>query len=584
MKSLASKAVLKSLCVLCVLCVGNSVWALDREAFSITNYDLNLQIDPAQHRLGARGKITLRNDTNIPQKVAVLQVSSSLDWRSIKSGDKPLQFVTQPFASDIDHTGGLSEAVITLLAPVAPHATMDLDIAYEGVVVLDATRLTRIGTPVTVATSTDWDQIGPTFSALRGAGYVTWYPIATESANLSEGESLFEVLARWRTREIGSTMKIQFAATAIKFQFAATADYPSLPQILFGGFVCLLSGSEGVSVFGQCPIQRLGLDAPTLVIADYKVVEQPGLEIRYLPGHDAAATSFADSAKVAVQLVNDWFGTVRERAKIADLPYPDAAPFESGTLLLTSLSTNDPKLSGLAATHQLAHASFLSFRPWIEEGLAHFAQVLYLGQEKGRQAALDYMELHRTALTKIESSHPPADADQASHSLVNTTNEELYRSKAMCVWWMLRDMVGDAALKKAIAAYRPEQDREPSYMPRLIAAQTPRDLEWFFDDWVYRDRGLPDFKVESAFSRKALSHTFILTVTVENLGTAGAEVPVIVKFAKGEVGKRLEVHAKDKATVRIETPAAPSEVVVNDGSVPESDVSNNTFHVEPPKE
>ncbi len=152
----------------------------------------------------------------------------------------------------------------------------------------------------------------------------------------------------------------------------------------------------------------------------------------------------------------------------------------------------------------------------------------------------------------------------------------------MCVWWMLRDMVGDAALKKAIAAYRPEQDKEPSYMQRLISAQTQRDLEWFFDDWVYRDRGLPDFKVESAFARKTLNNSFMLTVTVDNLGTAGAEVPIIIKFAGGELMKRLEVHAKDKATTRIETPAVPQEIRVNDGSVPESDVTNNTFKVEAP--
>ena len=105
----------------------------------------------------------------------------------------------------------------------------------------------------------------------------------------------------------------------------------------------------------------------------------------------------------------------------------------------------------------------------------------------------------------------------------------------MCVWWMLRDMLGDAALKKAIAAYRPEQDKDPSYMPHLIAAQTQRDLEWFFDDWVYRDRGLPDFKVESAFSRKALSGPSCSRSRSDNLGSAGAEVPVIVKFAGGDV-------------------------------------------------
>jgi hypothetical protein len=55
----------------------------------------------------------------------------------------------------------------------------------------------------------------------------------------------------------------------------------------------------------------------------------------------------------------------------------------------------------LVAAHQLTHAAFSSPRPWINEGLAHFAQALYLEQQKGRQAALDYMGLHRSALSAV---------------------------------------------------------------------------------------------------------------------------------------------------------------------------------------
>jgi aminopeptidase N len=236
--------------------------------------------------------------------------------------------------------------------------------------------------------------------------------------------------------------------------------------------------------------------------------------------------------------------------------------------------------SGLAAAHQLTHATFFSSRPWVQEGLAHFSQALYLEQGSGRKAAIDYMQMHRSALGKLEQSTAFGSGDESRRSLVNTTDEELYRSKAMCVWWMLRDMVGDSVLKKGIAAYRPEQDKEPSYMPRLIAGQTPRDLEWFFDDWIYRDRGLPDFKVESAYSRKTISNAFLLTITVDNLGSAGAEVPIVVKFAGGEVSKRLEVRGKGKGTIRIDTPGSPQEITVNDGSVPESDTGNNQFKIE----
>jgi len=215
--------------------------------------------------------------------------------------------------------------------------------------------------------------------------------------------------------------------------------------------------------------------------------------------------------------------------------------------------------------------------------LAHFAQALYLQHESGRQAALDYMHLHQAAFRQTgnesQASIPPSD-DEASHSLVNTADEQLYRSKAMYVWWMLHDMLGDEALKKAIAAYRPDEDKEPSYFPHLIQLQAQKDLEWFFDDWVYRDRGLPDFKVASAFTRKLLPEGYMVAITVENSGSAGAEVPVTVQFSGGDVTKRLIVRGKSNGVIRIQVPKTPEEIVVNDGSVPETDMTNNVFKVE----
>jgi hypothetical protein len=570
------------LCAVCVAVVN--CFSLDREAFTLTSYDLNVRVEPEQQRLGVRGKITLRNDSAIPQKIATLQISSSLDWRSIKTGDKPagdkpLQFVTQAYTSDIDHTGALSEALVTLPEAVPPKGVVELEIAYEGVIVLDATRLTRIDAPEDAARSTDWDQISTKFTAVRGAGYVAWYPIATEAANLSEDNSLFDVLDRWKAREAGSAMDI------------AIAD-PSLPDaaeptILCSGEVLRGVTKEGTSQFRwtKCSYHPLGLAVPTLVFANYKSIDGPSGVVFYFPGDEAAAKTYAEAAESVMPFVAEWFGIPRSKAQTADLPDPNAAPFESGSFLLTPLTGADSKRAGLAAAHQLTHAAFFSLRPWINEGLAHFAQALYLEHQSGRQSALNYIGLHRSALSAAESEKqkqaaPLRSEDEVNRSLVNTSDEELYRSKAMCVWWMLRDMLGDAALKNALASYHPEQDKEPSYMPRLIQAQTQRDLEWFFDDWVYRDRGLPDFKVESVFPRKTLTEGYMLTITVNNLGTAGAEVPLTVKFAGGEITKRIEVRAKSNAVIRVEVSALPAEIVVNDGSVPESDTTNNTFKVE----
>jgi aminopeptidase N len=144
---------------------------------------------------------------------------------------------------------------------------------------------------------------------------------------------------------------------------------------------------------------------------------------------------------------------------------------------------------------------------------------------------------------------------------------------------MLHDMVGDP-LNAALLNYRASDDNHPAYMQQLIERESHRDLKWFFDGWVYQDRGLPDFRVVSAYPRVTAAGGYVVTVSVENLGGAGAEVPVTVRVEGGEVTKRLEVRAKSTATTRMEVPAKPTEVVVNDGSVPESNVENNTFKIE----
>jgi aminopeptidase N len=252
-------------------------------------------------------------------------------------------------------------------------------------------------------------------------------------------------------------------------------------------------------------------------------------------------------------------------------------------------------MAQFTAVHQLTHAVFFSPRPWIYEGLAHFAQAAYRERESGRDAALDFMGLHRTAVAEAEkaladaqrkgagAADSPVNSSVVDTSLVGTSIEEFYRSKAMYVWWMLRDMIGGNVLKKALAGYRPDSDNAPSYLQHLIEAQSKRDLGWFFDDWVYRDRGLPDFRVSSAYPRKMSGSNYIVTVTVENRGNAGAEVVVTLKMEDRQVTKRLEVRAKSEAVIRIESASTPQEIDVNDGSVPESDMSNNVYKIEIPE-
>lgn len=570
------------LAVFLLACVSTSFGALDRTAFTFTNYDLELRVDPAGQALAARGKITLRNDSTQPQTLAAMQISSSLTWRLVQVDGKPVQFVSQPFTTDIDHTGSVTEAIITLPASVPPRGTVEIEVGYSGTISADATRFTRIGTPAAIATRSDWDQISSSFTAVRGIGFVTWYPVEMEAASFSGGNALFQALGDW---------KAHAAQSALKVNFCWINDEVPLTVVANGqleGLGRTAPSEEGQGITGCTPYRfaPLGLTVPTFVIGNLTTLQQPLVSIYHTPEHEADAGAYASTIQKLAPFVARWLGAPKQRVRVVDLNNSQAASFESGGVFFTPLNSEDTKPLQLQMVHELAHASLVSNRPWIYEGVAHFLQAVEREQQDGRPAALEYLAGQLPPLIQAEQpvdeaaakgQPPPAEAE--SQSLINASDDVFYHTKAMYVWWMLRDMLGDQALQRALQSYRADQDKEPSYMQRLLQAQTKPTLEWFFDDWVYRDRGLPDFQVESVYPRKLLAGEYVVTVTVKNTADARAEVSVTARAPQGEMSRRVQVPAKGSAVVRIRMPAAPTEAVVNDGSVPESDPNNNLFKI-----
>ena len=557
---------LRIVCVFCVLVVPSV--ALDREAFTFTKYDLNVRVEPEQQRLGVRGKITLRNDSRAPQKNLALQISSTLDWSSIQIGGNSVEFVAHEYTSDIDHTGALSEAIVTLPREIPPKGTIELDVGYEGVIPLDVTRLTRIGMPEDKAKHTEWDQISKSFTAVRGIGYVVWYPVATESANLSEGNSVAETVGRWNAR---------FASATMSLIFESTIDAPIIFTGTPSGFLAKMP--PGVAKTAAFSMIKPGVSVPTLVISNYqKLAPKDLLTIQYLPGQEDGAKEYAEVAANIDTLppIGGGSGSLQ----ILGLPDSDTASFVSEGMLLCPLKSPIANDGVLDIVYAKARHAVSSPRAWIQEGLAHYAQAAFIADDYGRQAALDYLNAHRTPLVEAEKAKLTSDPETA-HSLINAPDDLYLQTKAMYVWWMLKDMLG-SALSGALLSYHSSEDKDGNYLQRVIEKETQHDLQWFFDDWIYRDRGLPDFRVDSVYPRPIVDGGYMVTVTIENLGDAGAEVPVILRMESGEIIKRLEVRAKSKAAVRIQTATIPQEVVVNDGSVPESDMSNNLFKVPTP--
>ena len=535
--------------------------ALDREAFTFSKYDLDVRLEPEQQRLGVRGKITLRNDSSTAQKDLALQISSSLDWRSIKLNGKTVEFVTEEFNSDLDHTGAFSEAIVSV-PEVPSKGVIELEVGYEGIIPLAVTRLTRIGVPEDKAKHSDWDQIGKSFTAVRGIGYVTWYPIATEDASLSDGNSVAETIGRWQAKEASAEMQVKFEST-------------SAGTILFSSPGAEHAGShQGKGV--RFSIVGFGISAPTFVMADYqKLTPKESVTVYYLSGQQSAAESYGEVAAQLDPLVPGGSGA--SSFAILGLPDAGAQPFVSEGMLLTPLQLPMTNEAELSVVYAKARGSLRSPRAWIEEGLAHFAQAEFIEKQKGRQAALDYLKAHATALAEADKQAADKAGPQDSTRSLLAAPDDLYlQTKAMFVWWMLKDMLGRLP-EDALASYHAADDQEMTYLERLIEKGSQRDLGWFFDDWVYHERGLPDLRIDSVYSSPVQSGGFLVTVAVENLGSAGAEVPVTLQVEGTEIRKRLEVRAKSKASIRVQVGSPPQQVTLNDGSVPESGPSEQTY-------
>jgi hypothetical protein len=565
--------------------------AIDRDAFTISRYQLEVQLDRASQVIVVTGKLTLRNDSNKPQKLATLQVSSSLAWNAITVDDQPVQWVGDNYTSDIDHTGSLSEAIVTLPKDIVPAATVTLDVQYGGTITADATRLTRMGAPADVAARNDWDQISDSFTAVRGLGYVAWYPVAIEAVNLSDGNAVFDAIALWKHRHDRSEFEVSFALEAGdgKLPLQVVTNIPGagtgklVPEVR--------DGKTSYRLVAKAQMPELGETVPAFVIGNYVELARPNLSLEHAPDNASLARDYVLAAEANDPLLHDWLVEPTQPARVIELTDPNANPWQNGAVLFTPLREAPTATLQLLLLPVQVASRFHSPHAWIQNGLERFLQAVAVERRSGRHAALDSLNQYREPLVQAElAAHPTAtgsttgvsQANSANNTLLNTNDELYLRGKGGFVFWMLRDMVGDETLQRAVAAYRGGADKDPSYFQKLVQSTPKRDLEWFFDDWVYRDRGLPEFHVESAYTRPLLNEAnknFLVTVTIENRGGAGAEVPVLIETPSGEKSVRVVVKAGQKGAGRIEVPVSPDKITVNDGSVPEANLGNNVYQI-----
>ena len=559
----------------------------ERKAVSFTDMDLDVHLRPDTHQIAVRALLTIRNDGKTPLAHVPLQLSSSLNWERIRVQDTDVGFQVAMLNADSDHTGQLHEAAVPMAEPLAPGATTQLDVNYSGTIIASAQRLVAIGTPEDVALHSDWDQIDTRFTGLRGFGNVVWYPVSAVPVILGDGARLFDEMGEQKLRMSGA-----------RFGLHLTIEFPhgQAPTVaLINGHPAELHVTDAESPGGEIPgvataqldHTALGFEAPSLFVAIRKAHPGTNVTAWTLPENEVAVQSWTSAASAVTPFLQGWLGQ-RPRAQLTLLDLPDRqdAPYETGAMLATSLhEAPDEQLQGVMA-HALTHAWMQSPRAWLNEGVAHFMGTLWIEKQQGRDKALTALEAGRPSLALAE---PPSPGESSGQPLALAIAPAYFRTKATYVLWMLRDVAGDTTLSAALRAYNPAQDAgngfrkdtHPGLFETLVERAGARpDLGWFFADWVDADKGLPDISIESVFPTSQPAGNWLVAVNLANSGYASAEVPVTLRTEATSITQRVRIPARGKAVQRILIQGRPTEVQVNDGTVPETEASVHITNLE----
>jgi hypothetical protein len=583
----------------------------DRQAVTFLAFDLDVHLRPAEQHIAVRALVTVRNDGSKPLTHIPLQISSSLNWERIRVLKRDVAFPIATLNSDSDHTGQLHEAAIPLPQPLAPGDSIQLDATYSGVIAPNAQRLLTLGTPDNIALHSDWDQIAPDFTGLRGFGNVVWYPVSTVPVILGDGARLFDEIGQHKLRLTGA-----------QFRFHLTVEFPhgQAPTVaVINGHPAALSVTnpadlnqevEGVATASLD--QALGFESPSLFVAIRTAKLAANTALWVVPEDESAVPAWSAADDAVSPFLQGWLGQhPRSRLTLLDLPDPQDAPWETGSLLVAPIRPAPAaQLNGILA-HALTHAWVDSPRAWLSEGVANFMSTLWIERQQGRDKALESLEAARPALALVEPASPGENPGQP---LAQAISPVYYRTKATYVFWMLREILGDDTLSAALRAYDPAaeatlgpaapnstHDAAPSPFEKVLESAGPPgdaqraptssqewqaaprpNLSWLFSDWVNADKGLPELAISNVYPTAEQAGNWLVTVNIANTGYAAAEVPVTVHSDTNTVTQRVLVPARGTADPHLLILGKPLEVQVNDGATPETTATIHITHLDQP--
>jgi aminopeptidase N len=198
-------------------------------------------------------------------------------------------------------------------------------------------------------------------------------------------------------------------------------------------------------------------------------------------------------------------------------------------------------------SHELAHQWFGDLltckdwsHSWLNEGFATYSEVVYREHWRGEEDAHQHRLGQMQAYFDRDRVERRPIVTKAYTQPIELFDAHIYEKGAL-VLHMLRNILGDGAfwtcVREYLAAFR-GQTVQTEDLIGVINRVTGRNLEWFFDQWIF-GAGYPEFEVAFSWDQDRRIATLAVDQKQKVEGATGLfRVPVTVRFH----GKKTHDH------------------------------------------
>ncbi|MEO8138956.1 MAG: M1 family aminopeptidase [Gemmatimonadota bacterium] len=274
-------------------------------------------------------------------------------------------------------------------------------------------------------------------------------------------------------------------------------------------------------------------------------------------------------AKYAQTTVADFFGGMENVSATTLVDWlPDARAY-----------ADRPWYQHILIPHELAHQWFGDYvttanwaNMWLNEGFAEFMPGQYWGTKRGRQAEDDYYMDEYEQFMRIDGRRRMPLASLGSNNIY---------PKGALVLEMLKKQLGERRFWAGVHRYLADHAYGVATSDDLRQAfldATGENLDWFWDQWVYR-AGFPEFQVSANWDSTIATVT--LTVAQTQRDTLPADstgfrfetpeafrMPLTVRVGTktGDVTLQTALEGREQVIHVAGVHSAPTMVVFDDGN------------------